>query len=216
MLTLYQLEDCPACTRVRKFLRSKSLTYTIVNVPRLGSERKEVLALKGVTSAEVPVLTDGDQVLQGSDEIIRHITEHGKESYGDPAYGFTRTLPGMSYGDAIPAVKEALANEGFGVLTEIDVKATLKKKINVDFRPYIILGACNPNLAHQALSFEAGLGLLLPCNVVVTTNDDGEAVVSAVDPKKMFEVVNNDGLLPVAEQVRKKLRAVLSSIKTQS
>ena len=99
--------------------------------------------------------------------------------YGDPNYALTRRLTGMSYSDAIPAVKEALSGEGFGVLTEIDVKATLKKKIDVDFRNYIILGACNPKLAHRALTNEPGIGVLLPCNVIVTEEDDGTVVAGS-------------------------------------
>ena len=136
-------------------------------------------------------------------------------SFGEPNYGLTRTLTGMSYDDAVPAVQEALAREGFGVLTEIDVKATLKKKIDVVFRPYVILGACNPSLAHQALSGEPAIGLLLPCNVVVSDDGGGNAVVSAIDPQVMFKVVDNPGVEPVAAQVREKLERALEAIKTQ-
>ena len=133
-------------------------------------------------------------------------------SFGTPSYGLTRTIPGLSYGDAIGAVKEALAAEGFGVLTEIDVKATLKKKIDVDFQNYIILGACNPSLAHQALEFDAAIGLLLPCNVIVTEDADGNAVISAIDPKSMFQVLNTDAIEPIAAQVREKLESALERL----
>ena len=136
-------------------------------------------------------------------------------TFGNPTYGLTRTLTGMSYDEAIPAVKEALASEGFGVLTEIDVKATLKKKIDVDFQPYVILGACNPPLAHQALSGEPAIGLLLPCNVVVTEDGSGNAVVSAIDPKEMFKVVSNPDVSPVAAQVAEKMERALEAIKTK-
>ena len=133
-------------------------------------------------------------------------------SFGNPSYGLTRTISGMSYADAVGATKEALATEGFGVLTEIDVKATLKKKIDVDFQNYIILGACNPPLAHKALSFEAPIGLLLPCNVVVTEDADGNAVVSAINPASMFSVLDTDELEPVAAEVRGKLERALERI----
>lgn len=133
--------------------------------------------------------------------------------YGDPSYGLTKTLTGVRYADAIGKVTEALKSEGFGVLTEIDVKATLKKKIDVDLeRPYIILGACNPPLAHKAISGEPAIGLLLPCNVVVTENAEGNAVVSAINPHEMFKVVNNDNIAPIAEDVRGRLTRVLESL----
>ena len=134
------------------------------------------------------------------------------DSFGDPSYGLTRRLEGVSYDAAIPAVKAALATEGFGVLTEIDVRATLKKKLDVDHRPYIILGACNPPLAHQSLTAEPAIGLLLPCNVVVTEDDDGNAIVSIIDPKAMFRVVGRDDVAPLAEQVREMLRRALAAI----
>jgi uncharacterized protein (DUF302 family) len=107
----------------------------------------------------------------------------------DIEYGFTRTLKGVSYAAARQRIEAALKEEGFGVLTEIDVKATLKAKLNADFRNYVILGACNPTLAHQALSADPGIGLLLPCNVVVTEDDDGNAVVAILDPEAMLKVV---------------------------
>jgi uncharacterized protein (DUF302 family) len=133
-------------------------------------------------------------------------------NFGEPDYGLTRKLPGVSYADAIGAVKEALKEEGFGVLTEIDVKETLKKKIDVDFRPYIILGACNPKLAHGALTEEAGVGLLLPCNVVVSQDEDGTTVVSAIDPEKMFTLLKSDKLAPIAKDVRERLNRALSTL----
>lgn len=117
----------------------------------------------------------------------------------------------LSFGEAIARTKEALAAEGFGVLCEIDVQATLKAKIGVERSPYTILGACNPQLAHQALTHEPDLGLLLPCNVVVYENDQG-VWVKAIEPGKMLSVVENPGLDPVAQQVREKLEKVLSRI----
>ena len=132
--------------------------------------------------------------------------------YGEPAFGFTRRLEGWTFGDAVAATREALAGEGFGVLTEIDVKATLKKKLDADFRNYLILGACNPPLAHRALQGVPGIGLLLPCNVVVTEEDDGAVVVSTIDPKAMFQVVDHPGVASVADEVGAKLQRVLAAI----
>jgi len=126
-------------------------------------------------------------------------------------YGFTKNID-ISYEDAVPRVVEALKNEGFGVLTEIDVKATMKKKLDVDFRKYIILGACNPPLAHQALTEEVNIGLLLPCNVIVYENDAGSTTVCVIDAGKMLSVVGRDELQPFAEQVNSKLKSVLEAI----
>jgi uncharacterized protein (DUF302 family) len=127
-------------------------------------------------------------------------------------YGYTKKLAGVGYEAAKEKVTEALKTEGFGVLTEIDVKATMKKKIDVDFRPYSILGACNPKLAHQALSAELPIGLLLPCNVVVTEDDEGNAIVSIVNPKEMFKVVSNPALGDIAGGVDAKLQKVLEAL----
>ena len=123
----------------------------------------------------------------------------------DASYGITRSLGKVSFEDALDRVTAALSKEGFGVLTEIDVKATLKKKLDVDFRKYRILGACNPPLAHGALNTELMIGLLLPCNVVVLEEDDGTVTASAVDPAEMFRVVDNATLESTAQEVEAKL-----------
>lgn len=119
-------------------------------------------------------------------------------------YGM-RTRLAVPYDEAVERVTEALKEEGFGVLTEIDVKATLKKKLDVDFRRYIILGACNPPLAHKALTTETEVGLLLPCNVVVYEDGEG-SVVSAADPHMMMQVAHDpQALRPVADDARERL-----------
>ena len=213
MLKLYYREACPYCARVRRELESRGLSYEAIPVPKLGSERVEVLALAGVKSSEVPVLVDGDRVIQDSQLILEYLDGNYSNSFlRDPHYGLTRHLPGVSFSDAIPLVRAALATEGFGVLTEIDVRKTLKTKIDADFRNYVILGACNPNLAYQALSEEPGIGLLLPCNVVVTEEDDGSALVSTIDPRAMFAVVQRSEMEPLVWEVGQKLRRVLSAI----
>jgi len=213
MIKLYQREECPSCTRVRKHLSKLGLQYEIVNVARIGSQRSEVLALSGIEKPEVPVLVDGDTVLQDTDSIIAHLNEnHGKGRFGEPVYGLTRRLENLTFGDAMAATKEALATEGFGVLTEIDVRATMKKKLDVDFRNYVILGACNPPLALEALTAEPAIGLLLPCNVVVSQDPDGAVVVSAIDPKRQFTVVERADVEPLALEVKKKLAQALSKI----
>jgi len=115
------------------------------------------------------------------------------------------------YEEAVERVTAALKAEGFGVLTEIDVKATLKKKLDVDFRKYVILGACNPPLAHRALSAELEIGLLLPCNVIVY-EEDGGSVVSIVDPISMLGVVESAELEPVATEARARLERVAKGL----
>ena len=127
-------------------------------------------------------------------------------------YGIGTTVP-LPYEAAVARTKEALAAEGFGVLSEIDVAATLKKKLDVDFRPYVILGACNPPLAHQALTAERDIGLLLPCNVIVYADDaPGRSVVAAMDPVQALALTGNDAVRPLAEEVRVRLERVLRAV----
>jgi uncharacterized protein (DUF302 family) len=126
-------------------------------------------------------------------------------------YHFSKTLD-VPFDDAVDKAMKALQAEGFGVLTEIDVKATLKKKLDVDFRPYRILGACNPNLAYQALQLENKIGTMLPCNVLVQQTEDGKVEVSAVDPVASMQAIDNPQLRGVAEMVQKKLRSVIASL----
>jgi uncharacterized protein (DUF302 family) len=109
-------------------------------------------------------------------------------------------------------VREALAKEGFGVLTEIDVQAVLKKKLNIDRRPYLILGACNPSLSHQALEAEPPVGVFLPCNVDVFEGDDGATYVQTVRPAKMFGMIANPKLQPIADEVDARIRRVLDAL----
>jgi uncharacterized protein (DUF302 family) len=127
------------------------------------------------------------------------------------SYGFGRSVD-MSYEEAVDRVTAALKGEGFGVLTEIDVQATLKAKLGVDFRRYVILGACNPPLAHRALEAEQELGLLLPCNVIVYEQDDGRTVVSALNPMVALGVVDNPALENVAAEVTQKLQRVIDGL----
>lgn len=129
------------------------------------------------------------------------------------SYTFTTTLDG-AFDDVIDRVTQALKQEGFGVLTEIDVKATLKKKIDVDFRPYRILGACNPKMAHKALENEPDIGTMLPCNVVVQEAEDGRVKVSAVDPVASMQAVDNPRLGEIAGEVREALRRVVEGLST--
>jgi uncharacterized protein (DUF302 family) len=125
-------------------------------------------------------------------------------------YGFSKTVD-ISYEQAIEKVTAELKKEGFGVLTFIDVKETLKQKINVDFKKYAILGACNPPIAHRALQEEEQLGLLLPCNVIVYEKD-GKTNVSIFDPMVMTWILENDQIKPIATEVQERLQRVLKAI----
>lgn len=130
----------------------------------------------------------------------------------DPSYGWTLRLPGRSLAEARALTTEALKEQGFGILTEIDVTATLKQKIGRDFRPYVILGACNPNLAIQALEAELPVGLLLPCNVCLW--QDGDAtVVGIARPDAMFQLVSGEALKPVADEAQRRLQAALTKLR---
>jgi uncharacterized protein (DUF302 family) len=126
-------------------------------------------------------------------------------------YYFSKTLK-VSFEEAIVRVTEALKKDGFGVLTEIDVKETLKKKLNVDFRKYRILGACNPPFAYRALQAEDKIGLMLPCNVIVQELPGGKVEVAAIDPVASMAAVDNPKLREVGEQVRAKLKAVIDNL----
>ena len=127
------------------------------------------------------------------------------------AYYFRKTVD-MSFDDAIDRVTEELKKEGFGVLTQIDVSATLKSKIDVDFRKYKILGACNPTFAHQALLAEDKIGTMLPCNVVVQEMEGGGVEVAAIDPVASMQAIRNDALGGIAATVQDKLRRVVENI----
>lgn len=129
-------------------------------------------------------------------------------------YGIEITLD-AEFGDAVERTRAALAEQGFGVLTEIDVAATLKAKLGEDMPPYLILGACNPPLAHRALGVDPSIGLLLPCNVVVRTGEDGRTVVAAMDPGVMVKASQNEDLAPVADQARERLNAALEKLNSE-
>ncbi|MCB0834697.1 MAG: DUF302 domain-containing protein [Bacteroidetes bacterium] len=126
-------------------------------------------------------------------------------------YGLSKIIP-FPYDKAVEKATEELKKEGFGVLTTIDVKATLKEKIGVDFKKYVILGACNPPLAHKALTAEETEGLLLPCNVVVYENDNKETVVGVFDPLMIGQVSDNKELHAIADEVRSKLERVFDAL----
>lgn len=128
------------------------------------------------------------------------------------SYYFSSVLSGKNFDEAVEHVTLALKENGFGVLTEVDIQATLKKKINVDFKKYKILGACNPHFAFKALSNEDKIGLMLPCNVIVQEHKNGEVEVSAVDPIASMGAVKNDALAGIASEVQGILKNIIENL----
>ena len=139
------------------------------------------------------------------------MTHAAETREGGAAYAISTTVA-KPYAETVAAVREALADQGFGVLTEIDIKATLKQKLDVDVAPQVILGACRPPLAHAAIQAEPSIGLLLPCNVVVRAADDDTSIVEAVDPQTMVSMTGNPALQEVADEAATRLRAALSAL----
>ncbi len=127
------------------------------------------------------------------------------------SYYFSKSME-MAFDEAVAKVTEELKKEGFGILTEIDVKETLKKKLNVDFKQYKILGACNPPFAYKALKAEDKIGTMLPCNVIVQGTSDGQVEVSAIDPVASMRAVENPALQEIAAEIQNKLKKVISSL----
>lgn len=127
-------------------------------------------------------------------------------------YYIAKTLTDTGSDEAVEKVTEALQEEGFGILTEIDVQATLKKKLDEDFRPYRILGACNPPFAHKALLAEDKIGTMLPCNVIVQQKKEGEVEIAAVDPVASMQAVQNDQLGRIAAEIQQRLRRVIDNL----
>ena len=128
----------------------------------------------------------------------------------ETGYGLSKRLS-VPYEEALPLVKDALKDEGFGVLTEIDVKETLREKLQADFRKYLIIGACNPPLAHKALQAELQVGLLLPCNVIVYEEDEG-TVVAAIDPEAAMSITGNEALAEIAQEARERLKRAIERL----
>ena len=214
---LWQTEWCPASHRVRQRLTELGLTYTVHQVPVRAEARAQLRAATG--ASEIPVLVVDGSIVSGEPAILAYLNEHyieptgrrratrqsgqgkakgtgGSMSQVGSTYTVSRSTD-LSFTEAVARVREQLAADGFGVLCEIDVQATLKQKLDVDREPYLILGACNPALAHRALEAEPELGVLLPCNVVIY-QEDGQTRIAAVDAEQMLSIVGNDELAPTA------------------
>lgn len=212
-LILYQRETCPYCQIVRKKLSVLNLPVLLIPVEKNGADRKELIELSGQRS--VPVLKNGDDIINGSEKILAYLDE--QFGTGEPGpmpandFGLNASAVG-SYEEVVAKTVDALKKQGFGVQTEIDIKATLKKKMDIDVPRQIILGACNPGIAHQLLEEEPDIGLLLPCNVTIRETDESEFAVTAVNPVKLLSMVGRDDLLPIAKDVKDKLQSALAEV----
>jgi uncharacterized protein (DUF302 family) len=128
------------------------------------------------------------------------------------SYAYTRRLEGLSVAEAVDRARAALAEEGFGVLTEIDLQATLQAKLGVARGPYVILGACNPPLAHRAVEADPGVGVFLPCNVTLFEGDDGATYLQAIRPAALFGLVEHSGVEPIAQEVATRLERAIAAV----
>lgn len=230
-LELWQAEWCPSSHRVRQRLTELGLTFTARQVPADREAREDLLAATGSTS--IPVLVSGAEILVGEQPILSHLDAHFTEPPDvaehqakaalaarkqqelempttQHAYTLATTVV-LGFEDAVARVREALAAEGFGVLSEIDVQATLQQKLGIGEEPYLILGACNPPLAHTALELDPEVGALLPCNVIVYQRH-GQTHIAAIDPEQMLAIVGNNDLNPIASEVKRRLTAVIDRV----
>ncbi|MDX8382928.1 MAG: DUF302 domain-containing protein [Ghiorsea sp.] len=206
-LKLYYMAQCPYCQAVLKALDTFGLDCELLPKSKYSEE------VKAITGGTVPILLADDEVITESKTIIQYLSDNfgeGKEIVGN-TYGLQTEYDGnMEEAEAV--VTTALKDVGFGILTRIDVAETLKKKIDLVRPPYVILGACNPKIAAEALEMEPDLGLLLPCNVVVRINDAGKTEIAVIHPMKMLGVVGRVDMLSLAEQVMKMMKQVIATV----
>lgn len=204
-LKLYYMAECPYCQTVIKALDTFGLNCELL------PKSKNMEKVKELSGGSVPVLVSGEKVIAGSSAIIEFLADGSETKVPANSYGIQTEFDGTME-EAEAAVTEALKEVGFGVLTRIDVAATLKQKIDLDRAPYVILGACNPKIAAQALEMEPDLGLLLPCNVVVRENNEGKTEIAAVHPIKMLGIVGRGDMLVLAEQVMGLMKQVIAAV----
>lgn len=209
-LTLYHLADCPFCHLVRRKLDYLGLDYLAKSVDHEGSKRTELIEKTGQQA--VPVLFDGEKSITDSLEIIAYLDQkYGPSELPGADYGIDTEVSG-TYEEVLEKTVAAFKEVGFGLLTEIDVKATMKKKLDKDLDPYIILGFCNPNYAYHGITNEPDLGLLLPCNAIIRQVEAGKFKVSAAHPVKMFATVGRPDMLPMAKEVTDLLKKAINAL----
>lgn len=212
-MTLYQREGCPYCQLVRKKLTLVNQPFLSVPVAANGADRKDVIRISGQN--EVPVLVNGEDTIVGSQKILKYLDDKFGQGKTGPmpanTYGFSVTTDG-SMEEIRERTVAAFKKQGFGVLTEIDVQTTLKKKIGVDVPKQLILGACNPGFAHMAMTEEAPVSLLMPCNVTIREIGPEQYEVSVINPIRLLSLIGREDLLPLASEVRTKFKNALSEV----
>jgi len=209
-ITLYHLEDCPYCHLVRRKLEFLGLPALVIPVKPLGADRKELKEKTGQSS--VPALIDEGQVLVDSSVILEYLDKkYGPVEMPSNDYGIAVELEG-EFGAIREKTIAALKEVGFGLLTEIDAQATIKKKIDKDLEPYSILGFCNPGYAYHGMTNEKDIGLLLPCNVLIRELKPGRFKVTALHPVKMFQIVGRADMMPLAKEVTALLKQAIATL----
>ena len=215
-LTLYQREECPFCQLVRKKLTLLGLTVTMIQVEENGTDRQQLMEVSGQKA--VPVLVDGEKVITDSSQILDYL----QETYGS---GQSQSLPANNYNiktqlnvpmdQAVELTKEALASEGFDILSENKRSTNILNIQRSDHSAnQIAIGICHPDLAPEILAKEPDLGLILPCKVVIRLESDSRVSVSTINPLKLLTVVARDDLVPLAMQLKRHLDSAIQSIGT--
>ncbi len=209
-LVLYNLEDCPYCHLVRRKLDFLGFSYQVKTVPAQGEDRAELKALSGQSG--VPFLVDGANKISDSSKILAYLDQtYGSQPMSGADLGIRTQVLG-SYDEVRAKAIEAFKAVGFGLLTEIDVKKTMKTKLDLDMAPYGILGFCNPGYASKGIAAEPDLGLLLPCNVVIRESGAGKIEVVAAHPVKMFAPVGREDMMPLAKEVAELLKKAIATL----
>ncbi len=206
-LKLYYMAHCPYSQSVIRALDTFGVACEML------PKASHLEAVKSLSGGTVPVLVDGDLVIKESKDIITYLSDKYGKGASVPSndYGFTAEFDGNMQ-EAEDAITAELKEVGFGILTRIDVAETLKKKIDMDRPPYVILGACNPKIAGHAIGLEPDLGLLLPCNVVVRINDKGATEIAVVNPMQMLSVVGRNDMLDMAMEVNNLMKKALAAV----
>lgn len=212
MIILWQFEDCPYSKKVREKLTELNLDFVCINAAKDSKAKKDFLE-DCCGKGQVPFIMDTEKHVKmyESDGIVQFLEDNYGFNSNKMDYGYRKIIEMEDFNEAVEKVRDELKKEGFGILTEIDVKKTMKEKLDLDYDDYVILGACNPPFADKALQAEKEIGLLLPCNVIVYKNS-GKIIVSAILPSVGMGMIGNSSLKEISLQVEEKLKKVIDSL----